>query len=372
MRQKLLLLIPVVILGIKQINAGCPLINVSLQDRINQSEIVVEAKVINKNPYFNSKENFIYTAQELVITRIFKGNITSGTIVLITEGGVVGNKALNVYPNLNTEIGQTGIFFLSHNKKWETLPGITQSYFSPIGPLGFIYYDFNKIKAYDEINHWGNITTELFPKIISFTNKNEVIRESETKKHGIRRATPVITGFSPDSIHAGTQEVLTITGTDFGATQGSGNVYFANANDGGATYVAARTGDIISWSNTKIELKVTSAAGTGKFFIEDNSANQSALSSNDLTIPWAHLNIQYANNPPSAVTSPFEIRHQDINGSGGITWTWDTDFNLNDNAKAAFLRALENWRCKTLINWSVSGVKTNASNSKDGDCMVYY
>lgn len=77
MRQKLLLLIPVVILGIKQINAGCPLINVSLQDRINQSEIVVEAKVINKNPYFNSKENFIYTAQELVITRIFKGNITS-------------------------------------------------------------------------------------------------------------------------------------------------------------------------------------------------------------------------------------------------------------------------------------------------------
>lgn len=36
--------------------------------------------------------------------------------------------------------------------------------------------------------------------------------------------TPTITGFSPSVIRAGTNEVLTITGTNFGATRGNGQI----------------------------------------------------------------------------------------------------------------------------------------------------
>lgn len=371
--KRFLLLCVFSLFGVAQSKAGCPLINVSLQDRISQSELVVEGKVINKSSYWDESIKMIYTSHTLQVYRLFKGKLNNQTITLITEGGFVGLQGLVVSPNLSTEIGQTGVFFLSANNQWENPQGISLSYFSPIGPLGFIYYDYKNVMAYDNLNHWGEISSALIPEIIKITGIPEVISESPTpSKQGIRRATPSITSFSPGTVHAGTQEVITVNGTDFGATQGNGNVYFPNANDGGGTYIPARSGDIVSWSDTKIELKVPSSAGTGKIYVEDNSSNSSAYSSSTLSIPWAHLNVQYPNYPPSLVSAPFEIRHQSLNGSGGITWTWETDFNSNSDAKASFLRALETWRCKTLINWSVSGVKTNASNSYDGDNMVFY
>ena len=370
--KKILVLLLVILFGVLDNKAGCPLINIPLNERIAQSDFVIEATVLHKESYEDSKNNFIYTAHTLQINKIFKGAITTQTITLITEGGFVGMRGLKVSPNLNTEIGQSGIFFLTINTKWETGIGITTSYLSPIGPLGFIYYDHQQLNAFDELNNWGMISVNLIPAITSITGHNYQSLTPQKNTENIRRATPAISGFLPSTIHAGTQEVLTITGTDFGATQGTGTVYFPNANDGGSTYVQARSGDIISWSDTKIELKVTSSAGTGNIIVKENGGNTSSPSASTLTIPWAHLNVEYANYPPSPVTEPFEIRHQSLNGLGGITWTWDDDFLANSNATASFLRALETWRCKTLINWSVSGNKNNPSNSFDGDNMVFY
>jgi hypothetical protein len=66
------------------------------------------------------------------------------------------------------------------------------------------------------------------------------------------QATPTITNFTPTSITSGTSSSLTINGTNFGATQGTGFVEFKNANDGGTTWVKPLTTDYVSWSNTQI------------------------------------------------------------------------------------------------------------------------
>src|SRR5438093_9602087 len=63
-------------------------------------------------------------------------------------------------------------------------------------------------------------------------------------------STPNITGVTPTTAIAGTQ--ITITGTGFGASQGSGNVWL------GTTY-----GVIISWSDTQIVANVASGSKTG-------------------------------------------------------------------------------------------------------------
>jgi len=67
-----------------------------------------------------------------------------------------------------------------------------------------------------------------------------------------------ITGISPTQGAAGTQ--VTITGTGFGAARGSGSVRFKN------TPVA----DYISWSETRIVVKVPQGAETGKVSVQVN------------------------------------------------------------------------------------------------------
>jgi IPT/TIG domain-containing protein len=64
-------------------------------------------------------------------------------------------------------------------------------------------------------------------------------------------AAPVLTGISPTSGYPGTQ--VTLAGTSFGATQGSGSVWLGSK----------AAGSIVSWSDTQIVAVVASGAGSG-------------------------------------------------------------------------------------------------------------
>ena len=88
-----------------------------------------------------------------------------------------------------------------------------------------------------------------------------------------------ITGFSPSIIRAGTNEVLTITGTNFGATRGNGQILFADADSIGSYFKRCDSIDYVSWTNTEIKVKVPSlvlsdtlnpTAGSGIFKIVTN------------------------------------------------------------------------------------------------------
>lgn len=78
--------------------------------------------------------------------------------------------------------------------------------------------------------------------------------------------TPHITGISPSSGHRGDQ--ITITGTGFGTSQGSGNVWL------GSTY-----GTVVSWSDTQVVASIAAAATSGVAQIYQNGvwSNTSSL-----------------------------------------------------------------------------------------------
>ncbi|MCZ2129856.1 MAG: PKD domain-containing protein [Bacteroidia bacterium] len=354
-----------------QANAGCPLVNVPLQDRINENEMVLEATVISKFSYKNQSNNFIYTAHTLQVHKYFKGSSNQEFITLLTEGGIVGNEAVGVNPNLETQIGQSGIFFISRNFSWDNPENQTLTYYSKTGPLGFISYDYNKKKAFDNLNQWGDIKTNLIPQIKNLTQQEIIISQPNEPKINGRRVTPTITSFSPASIDAGTQQILTITGTGFGASRGSGFVFFPDANNGGSGYVFPNSGDYVSWTDTEIKLRVQTRAGTGKFKVY-NSTGDNVTSATNLTIPWAHLNIAYYTPPQVPDTTAFELRHIGQNGNGGITWIWDTKFITNTPAVNSFIRAIESWRCNTLINWDTTGILSNDTMMNDNKNMVFF
>lgn len=119
--------------------------------------------------------------------------------------------------------------------------------------------------------------------------------------------TTKITGFSPSVIRAGTGEILTITGSGFGATRGNGQVLFPDADNVGTYLKGCDTIDYVSWTNTEIKVKVPSiivnsnytirgTAGSGKFKVVNNLGFRDSINTN-LDVQYALLNSKNAGDP---------------------------------------------------------------------------
>jgi len=192
----------------------------------------------------------------------------------------------------------------------------------------------------------------------------------DNKKSGIFRSPNAvsITSFTPVSTTAGTMTTLTINGSGFGATQGSGKVEFKNADNGGSGYMSPIQDEYVSWSNTKIKVKVPSGAGTGTIRVTNN-AGSSAVSSSDITIKYNVNNIIHN-------SKKHRTNLVDADGSGGIEFEFYTDFYNNDDARDAFERALGTWRCSnyggTGVYFADGGSSTVDVNESDGVNIVRF
>lgn len=176
---------------------------------------------------------------------------------------------------------------------------------------------------------------------------------------------PVIGNISPLTVNAGCEEVITITGSNFGSTKGK--VFFKNADDGGQTYIndLDQTTYIVSWTNTEIKVKVPSfqydptdgenkGAGTGPIIVK-SSTGAEKTSTQTLTVNYSLLNVGAP--PTQRVDRLFLAK---MNCDNGIEFSLGEDFRYNSNAESVVLRALQDWSTKmgiTLI------VERDASNN---------
>ena len=76
--------------------AQCMMIPLPLEQRVNQSELIVEGKVIAKQSYWDAKHQQIYTSNTVEVYKVLKGAITTDKIEVLTEGGIVDDKIMNV------------------------------------------------------------------------------------------------------------------------------------------------------------------------------------------------------------------------------------------------------------------------------------
>ncbi len=121
-------------------------------ERINNSAYIFEGKVIRSNSYFTQDQKMIYTSSTIEIYKIFKGNLSCGTIEVLTRGGCIGDVCLTITDNLVLKKEMIGIFLCSPSQK--ELPLI--DYYSETNPIvldfpydiqGYIKYfndNFNK------------------------------------------------------------------------------------------------------------------------------------------------------------------------------------------------------------------------------------
>ncbi len=335
------------------------LVEIPLNQQIQESSLIIEGKVLSKESFWDTTSRNIYTINTIEVYKVFKGD-KAEFINVITLGGTVGLTAQISSHSLQLDSNNIGVFMLeSSNKLSQQNKGGLKKYEAYSGIQGFYKYNLLEETAINPFKKKKAITSKFYDEIMGYTKKmyTEIepvnitnLFKSKSSKSSSLLVPSGIT-FTPTTSTAGTRDVLTINGTDFGGTQGT--VFFSNADDGGATFVAALDSQVLTWTDTQITVEIPTAAGTGPIVVEDSSSD-SATSASSLTITYAQLN-------PVSGGNAYQTQHINDNGSGGYTWEMFTDF-FNDTeqpgARADFEAAIETWRCETDVNWIVSGSAT--------------
>lgn len=354
----------------------CMTYPVSLSERTLQSNVIIEGKIISKNSFWNNTQDFIYTSNVIEVYKVFKGNISTNQVEIITEGGIVGNTMIKAEPALEFNIDDVGIFF--------GVPASVPNTASPFSPTlqfegyaanqSFIKFDLKSESAIDGITTLPDVSVQVYQVLTSLTGQpfTEIIpfslfQQANSGPGGNPSplAFPTITTITSPST-AGTFSLVTINGTNFGAGPfgGTRSLEFRDANNGGAGFIPTPANHIVLWSATSIQAWVPTQAGSGTIRVT-NDLNESTISGVGIIINFNESNV----NSGGIYYQPDLISD---NGIGGYNYLYNNTFNANAPAVASFERALQTWRCNTFVNFNKTGTTAIACQALDGNNIVTF
>ncbi|WP_223652699.1 T9SS type A sorting domain-containing protein [Hymenobacter psoromatis] len=338
----------------------CLLLPLPPAERVQAASLIVEAEVLDASGEWDATHGHIFTRQRLRVFRVLKGTLPdTAALPLLVEGGQVGLARQELTNTLRPlPVGQQGLFFLVP-APWA---GVGPGYAAYASSQGVITYNLSRgtaaepARAYPSWAAAARQTEQLSGQPAQVLQVNPALLAAAQRQAvaaSQRTLAPVISDFSPAQATAGTGTVLTLRGSGFGSSQGSGGVDFSNADDGGATTTRVLARDYLSWTDTQIQVRVPSLAtgghpaGTGPLTVTtaDGTATTTAA---PLTIIYALTNVE--NTDGTLADRP---NHLATNATGGITFRFAPNFRSNAAAGAAWQRALAQWRCATGINWDL-------------------
>ena len=362
---------------ISSLNAQGLIKEVSLEKQIEKSSLLIEGEVLSKESFWDKDNENIYTVNKIQVHKVFKGESLT-TIDIITLGGVVGLKAEIVTPSLSLNVNDIGVFMLNDNNNIE-LKSKSKSKNNQYKPYsssqGFYKYNLYQDIATNIFIKKTGISASFYNEIMTYTKSDYIdvtnfnIEKTQAAFKQIKNALPpsAIT-FSPTTVSAGTQTVLTISGSGFGSIKGK--VSFSEADTGGSSFTDALGTQVLTWEDTQITVEVPSGAGTGAIQVTDSSS-QSETSSAILVVSYSEINV-ISNQAAAGLDVAYLTQHVNDNTAGGYTWQMFTDFDTNAQAKASFLRAFEIWRCESGINWVIGAATTTNVIAEDGVNVIRF
>lgn len=339
---------------------------IDFNQRIKESNLVVEGVVLEQNPVWNSKKTKIYTVNRIQVYKIFKGNKSLTHIDICTPGGTIGFEKHEVNPSLKLKAGDTGLFILKPTQT--SLEGKNNAaLFRPYGTkMGFLKYDLTKgtakgpFKSFNTIdkslyNAIKTVTTHSYEEVVPLDTKKKDAAFSAKRNLDITSITPLITT-------AGTQTSITINGSGFGNF--TGEVRFSEADEVGAEFISGAASELLSWNDTQIVVQVNEGAGTGPIQVVRSTGEQ-ITSSQSLTVNYALTNVEYQ-------SEFYRTQHIDKNGNGGYIWQMHSAFDNNTAAKEAFMRSFNTWRCETGVNWQIGNTSSVDVAEKDDVNLILF
>lgn len=359
----------------------CLLLPLAPAQRAAAATLIAEAQVLDARSFWDAGHRHLFTRHRLRVFGLLKGSAadTAG-LVVVTEGGRLGLDQQVITNTLRLAPGQQGVLFLSP-APWPGL-GLAGPVYAAYGSeQGFVAYDLAHATAADPFRSYPAIDAAFYRALDPRgTRPRQALRPNPALTAAQARpaaakgtAAATVTGLQPTQLTAGTDAVLTIRGSGFGAARGAGFVEFANADDGGRTFAQPLASDYLAWADDAIRVRVPSAglgshpAGTGPVRVTPDGGS-AAASPGVLTVVYALTNVQSTDTPP-AVQRP---NHVATNPHGGFTFRFGPSFGANAAAGAAWLRALATWRCQTGMNWELGPAATTNDIASDGQSVVAF
>lgn len=345
----------------------CLQYEVPLERRASVSELVFEGTVGSSESFWAPDRRFIYTVHRVSIHRLWKGNLRQGEteVLMLTLGGRVGDTICRAEPALELQAGQRGVFFAEP----PAIPVFERGGLRVFQPhadgQGFARFNLIDDTANDLFTTYKGIETGFIPRIeeLLWQKGRSIVPIKPESPKDKTQATPAISNFSPTTVTAGTGTVLTINGSNFGATPGK--VQFGDADQAPGNFIDAAAHNVVSWNDSQIRIRVPYRAGTGRIRVVNATNETSPNSPSDLTVTYNLINAQQP-------TKDTRIKLIDRDSTGGFLFVPASNIRSNAPALAALERALSEWRCKTNVNFQLSNLTTaiNCDNSTDGINVV--
>jgi PKD repeat protein len=273
---------------------------------------VVEGHVVGSRTAW--LDGTIVTYWTFRVERTQQGTVSTPAIEIITLGGTIGETHLRVMPSEAPLMKDARVIAI---EPWKG------HYRVACGPQGILQRD-----------------------------------EQRDKRTTSSRTQATISGVTPQTVTAGTNTAITITGTGFGVLGGQSRVQFRNADDPGTSWIDAPPNHVQSWLDTEIIVWVPSTidgvarSGAIQVVTETGSVVTSA---ENITVLYAHLTVENTGGNVGVYTRP-EL-HND-NGAGGFTFTMNQGYSANVPSENVLRRALSRWRCLTEVNFALGAVNT--------------
>jgi hypothetical protein len=142
-----------------------------LTEKVKQASDIFEGKIILKTSYWNNQHTLIYTSNITEIYKIFKGDIKTLKVELITDGGQVDNEIQKSKSNLELNENAIGLFFAVpfKNELPQNIDNKTPKFIIYGNSQGFIKYDLVSNSAADPFNKYNNIHKNLYKIIEKIT-----------------------------------------------------------------------------------------------------------------------------------------------------------------------------------------------------------
>lgn len=230
---------------------------------VQRSDLIIRGKIISTESQWkeDARGRHIYTSVTVKILDKIKGNIKDGAFAFEVVGGIVDDIGEVVSGTPAFEIDEDAIVFLAGH------------------PLTIQHGTNGKILIYDGRVYRDDleVTVDSFIQSLKILEQDPNAPVSLGEKYQAptaeATAVPIITNISSDKAPAGTNAQVTITGINFGSTQGSNKVEF---------FYKSRQqkipASIVSWSNTQIICTVpagTTSAGSSLVIVTTSDGTSS-------------------------------------------------------------------------------------------------
>lgn len=140
----------------------------TFSEKIEHSSDIFEGKVIRKTSYWNEAHTLILTTNTLEVYKVFKGNIATSEVDILTDGGQVGYDIQGSESSIVLKEGDIGIFMVNASIVKEN----NILFFRTYGDSqGFIKYDLLEKTASDPFKKYNNIPVEVYKAITDKTGQ---------------------------------------------------------------------------------------------------------------------------------------------------------------------------------------------------------